>query len=539
MIKKSVGIYVNKNIFQFVVLNKTFNKVKLLAAESIKIPQGEVISSVNMSAKPIDLLTGKAYKKVAAGENEPKEKIKKILTPFESAVKEVLRYHGIKEGQIVSAAIPPEHVVVRYFHMSRLSPQEHKTAIPFEACKYLPYKLEDIIYAYTISYDKVASNKMAVTFVAADKNFMANYVRFFENLGLRIGYLEAVPYSLIRFLYHTKDADFPQTIALINVIHDSANINLVRNKVLYLTRNLSFPGKSPQAAIEDQDTAVDLKFDNLLSEIRLSFDYFHRQFPEEKIEKMIVWSDDVRIQEKAQNLGKDLNIYTKTVNPFGYIEKGGGYSVEYSISAGLALRVLYQSYQGINLSVGIKKIEIEKLLKVVTVQLCLAAALLFIFNLADSRKIKSLQNDLKNILVENSISMTEPGSIIVEKIQNEKSLAKEKFDYLKNLTAKKFSINSKIARVGSLLPEGLWIDKMEYSGLKSRNAESKLAFLIKGYVCRLKGDDQIKSINKFVEDLKKDGIFSSGFVEIKLDSILNERYEDVAVTSFQVVCLTE
>lgn len=536
MMKKSVGIYANKNTLQFVVLTKGFNKVKLVAADSIKIPQGELISLINVSAKPVELPVGKAGKKP-------------VLTSFESAVKEVLNQNGIKDGQVVSSAVPPECVVIRYFHMSRLAPGEHKTAIPFEARKYLPYKLEDAVYAYSVSYDKVASNKMAVTFVAADKNYVAKYVRFFENLGLRIGYLEVLPYSLIRFLYQTKDIELAQTVALINVTQDLANISLVRNKVLYLTRNVSFSGKPEQAAItlsgqdssheEDQDSALNIKFENLLSEVRLSFDYFHRQFPEEKIEKVIVWADDRKIQEKFHEVGKELNMYIKTTSPFDCIEKGGGYSVDYAVGVGLALRGMYQHSNDINLSVGIKKIEVERLFKIVATEFCVAVGLLIVFNFADSGKIRALDAEFKDLLRQSAVSGMDANSFSKEAIENEKIRAEEKLNYIESLVSKKNFISSKIPRAANLLPEGLWLDKMEYSKSKNKKTGDRLAFTIKGYAYRLKGDEQIRMINNFLESLKKDSLFSSGFVEIKLDFILNETHENMPVTGFQIICFPE
>ena len=513
--KKAVGVYVNKNILQFVVFRSSLGRAMFLAAESIKIPLDVNIGSVAGSVKPID---------TTVKQTSIKPGNQKTLTPFESAVKDLLKQHKVKDGQVIAAALPPEFIVIRYFQMARLSVAEHKAAVPFEARKYLPYKLEDIIYAYTISYDKVASNKMAVIFVAAEKAPVANYTRFFENIGLKVGYLEAAPYSLKRFFYYTKSVDLPQTAALVHICQESANINLVRNKVLYLTRNVSFSAKA------------DEKFDSLLSEARLSFDYFHRQFPEEKIEKMIIWSDDKSIQLRADNVGKDLNVQAKVANPFDSIEGANGYSVEYAVSAGLALRSIYESRQDINLSSGLKKIEVEKLVKLFVVELCVAAAMLLIFSLIDSGKINVLQKELNRILGQRSASQIQTGNISVTGIEENKRRTEDKLNYMTNLSKKRFFVYSKISKVSVLLPEGIWLREINYGVARNKG---KLGLVLKGYAYRQKGDDQIKAINQFLENLKKDSSFSNGLVEVKLDSILNEKYTGIPVTSFQISCSTE
>jgi len=170
------------------------------------------------------------------------------LSFYEEDLTSLFKKYRVKKGEIVTIALPSELVAIRYFQMLRLTQREAKSAVPFEARKYLPYKLEDVSYAYTFSYENVPANKMMVTFVAAEKTWVNNYIRFFTNITLKPGYIEAVPYSLMRFFYYTsKENDSSQTIALIYITKESASINLIKNKVLYLTRNVSFTAKITQA----------------------------------------------------------------------------------------------------------------------------------------------------------------------------------------------------------------------------------------------------------------------------------------------------
>jgi len=522
MINKSVGIYVSKNILQFVVLGAGFGAPRLIAAETVKIQEGFSFISSAASVKPVELdVEAKPEHRITAVKKQ-----KRQLTPFEAAVKNLLSQRGVNDGQVVSVAIPAESVVIRYFQMPRLAPQEQKSAIPFEARKYLPYKLEDIQYAYSISYDKVASNKMAITFVAADKSFIAGYIRFFENLGLRVGYLEVAPYSLMWFFYKTKEIEPNQTAALVYACNDSASINLLRNNVLYLTRNVSFSGKASH-------------IESMIPELRLSFDYFHRQFPDEKIEQVVFWSDDKTMEQKIQEIGRDFNLRAKLANPFTIIENAAGFSVEYAVGLGLALRQQNQTPKDINLSTGIKKIEIEKLIKIAAIQMCVAVVLLFLFNAMDSGNLKKLENDLRDLLGENSAVQVKSGKISTQSLESDKRRIAERVNYLANLKENKFLVSSKIDRLVSLMPDGLWLGEINYGKPKGRNISANKALSVKGYAHRVKGDDQIKLINQFLEALKKDSVFSGGFTDIRLDTILNENRSDIALTGFQISCLTE
>ena len=523
--KKYIGIYASKNNLQLVVLAKGLTKARLIAADSIKIPADVSLISAPPSA------VGEKNLPPLNVEKPQRPKTSRPLTPFETTVAEFLKKHNIKEGEIVATALPPELIVIRYFQMPRLAPAEHKTAVPFEARKYLPYKLKDTVYAYSVSYEKVALNKMAVTFVAAEKTSVYKYIKFFENVGLKVGFLEAITYSLARFLYHTKDAEPHETLALIHIGRESANINLIRNMNIYLSRNVLFAGKSTQALAID--TAV---LDSLLVETRLSFDYFHRQFPEERIEKMVIWSDDKAIQGWGQNAGKDMNVPVKVCNPLDAIEGAQGCSVEYSVGCGLALRGFVEPYKDINLSPTFKRLEIERLVRLAVFEISLAITVLFMFYTLGMGKVQVLQNQLNKIVKQRPNVQLGPEEPSKQNIESVKSQVQSKFESLQYLVDSKLYLVSKLNTLSQLLPEGLWLNELNFARQKGK---TNFILTLKGYAYNRKGQDQIKVINKFLEDLKSSPEFCAGFAAIKLDSISNEKYLEAPTVSFQASCTTE
>lgn len=511
-------------MLQLVVLTSGLRNVKLSAVDSMRVPAGTTIGSSLETAK------------------QPLEPEGSSATPFESQVSDLLKKHNIRKGEVITTAIPPELIVIRYFQMPRLSAQEQKTAVPFEARKYLPYKLEDIIFRYTISYEKVTSNKMAVMFIAVEKATLNNYIRFFENLGLKVGYLEAVPCSLMRFLYYTKDIEINQTVALVHVGHESGSIHLIRNRIIYLTRNASFVSKiSQQVSIpslqrglaDTEEVADNAKLDILLAETKLSFDYFHRQFPEEKIEKMIVWSDSKNIQDWAEKAGKDLNVSIKVSNPFQMIEAAADYSVEYAIGCGLALRALHEPQKDINLSPGFAKIEKEQLVKLAVADICLAVFLLFVFYSSDIGGLKTLEKELNRINSRRPATGLAPANLSKANVEAAKQQLEDKFNRLQGMVGGKTVLTSKINRITQLMPQGLWLNRLDYG---TQKAPAPPALILTGYAYTVKKDEQMKTINQFLENLKNDAEFSAGFTEIKMDSISSAQYNDMTFSTFVISC---
>jgi len=513
MTNKAVGICVSKNTLQVVVLSRGHKKARLLTADSIKIPQSVVIGAgTNVEAQAL----------------------------FEADVMRLLRTNNIKEGEVVAVALPPDLVAVRYFQMARLSQEECKTAVPFEARKYLPYKLEDIDFAYTISHDKVASNKMAVTFAAAEKSAIAGCIKFFKKLNMKVEYLEPVPYSCMRLLYHIKEIEASQIGALVYIDEDTASINLIRNRVLYLTRNLSFSGRISSitqiamSAIKEEglDKA---RMDSLFAEVRLSFDYFHRQFPEERIEKMLVWSDHKDLQGWAQDVGKDLNVQTKVSNPLQNIEGAADRPSQYAAACGLALRRLYKPDRDINLSPAFKKIQTQRFKNLLITEACIAAAALFMFYLADVGTVKTLQLEFDKMTGQLSDNL-QTADLSKPAIEHMRYNLESKLSQLERLVDNRISVGSKLKKVAELLPQGLWLDKIDYTTSKGTTGQR---LKLVGYAYQTQADNRIKTINLFLENLKKDSEFSESFPVINLDAISNTRYADMALSRFEISCAME
>jgi Tfp pilus assembly protein PilN len=290
-------------------------------------------------------------------------------------------------------------------------------------------------------------------------------------------------------------------------------------------------------AIDEEQFAYEAKFENLLTETRLSFDYFHRQFPEEKIEKMVIWSDDDKAHGFAQRASKELNVFAKISNPLEDLKVGKGYAVEYAIGYGLALRSLYEFKEDINLSPGFKKIEVEQLLRLAVFEMCLAAAILFMFYTFDTGKVQVLQNEFNQTIKHRSNIDVNIENVSSAQLQKTKQQIQGKLNYLQNLIEGRILLSSKLDRASQLLPKDLWLDKLTYGASKDN---TKHVLTLVGYANKAKGDDQIKAINNFLETLKTDSQFSSGIASIKLESISNAKYSDtVEVSSFIISCSME
>ena len=68
------------------------------------------------------------------------------------------------ESRSANVVIPGKDFIIRTFHMPVLPQNEMSTAVRFEAKKYIPFKVEELVADYRVIYDK-SNRKNLVLFV--------------------------------------------------------------------------------------------------------------------------------------------------------------------------------------------------------------------------------------------------------------------------------------------------------------------------------------------------------------------------------------
>ncbi len=513
MLSKSVGVYITKKEIDVVILSRALGKIKLELAAKVQIK--------------------------AEGEEDPNAAVG-------AAIKELFEKHKIKERSAI-VGLSAEEVVVRYFQMPRLSDSEQKSAITFEARKYLPYRLEDISSDFVVNYKDMPSSKMAVEFIACENATVNRYMTLLkEHAHIAIDYLEPMPFSLGRLFYSSGAIKTDETITLVYANSTSASINIFKNKILYLTRNIPLIQEIP-AKIEE----VDLDkfrpvFDALISEIRLSFDYFHRQFPDIKINKLLLCAEE-SFNNWVTDTGKELNIEAALSSPPGNIEGVGNSLPEFSIACGLALRKFYEPTKGTNLIPKMKGEELKKLLAPVGIWACVGVIFLSLVQLAMSKSISNFNSKLEQVTEKRSPAFKNLSHIPMEKIQNSKTQYQKQLGYIKAVVDERTSIAVKLDFINQLIPEGIWLSSISMEdpstgrGRRREQTQQKI-MLLTGSIYHTqtgKEDAHMELINQFLKRLRQESNFMEGFKEIKLESVTQSTFSGVKIRQFKIICVIE
>jgi type IV pilus assembly protein PilM len=224
-----------------------------------------------------------------------------------AAIAEALRHSGIKTKR-VATAVSGRSVIVRYINMVSMSDEELKSALRFEADKYIPFELDEVILDCARlegGGEGTAEKEMKVLLVAVKKNVIDDQVGILQGLGLTPVCIDVDSFALgnafeLNYTNSPRVDDEEKVVALVEVGAVKTNINILKGTTSYFSREVYLAGNdfsesiarrlgvesaeaaelklNPEGRQESIEESILPVLDDLGNEIHLSFDYFENQF---------------------------------------------------------------------------------------------------------------------------------------------------------------------------------------------------------------------------------------------------------------------
>ncbi len=296
------------------------------------------------------------------GEAEDKEKSAQKREKIINAVKKAVEQADIKEKEAVSA-VAGQSVIVRYIEMPHMSEEELAGAIKFEAEQYIPFELSNVELDYQILEEKMphSPDKMRILLAAAKKDLVKEHLSLLEGAALKAAAIDVDAFALINAFERIKSQAKEECVALINIGHSLTNINILRGGVPYFTRDVFLAGKDITEALAkkfglefsqaeklkrergkvmEADTfnkALNLSLEELVGEIRLSFDYYENQALEKNINHVFLTGGTSLLPQLDKFLSETLGVNVEIWNPFKDIGVSGGAKEWESVGPTLAI----------------------------------------------------------------------------------------------------------------------------------------------------------------------------------------------------------
>ena len=468
-----------------------------------------------------------------ASSQQPEIKKKSRDDYMVEAIQRLFRENDIKPVNVVSA-IPSEDVMVRYFQMPKIPRQEWETAINFEAKRYIPFRLEDVASDFYVTPAKPPLTGMDVILAAVKQKTTERFVGLFDRAGIKVFAIEPSPFSLLRALNEAGQIDREINMAVINLEAKGANINILRHGMPYIIRDIPLENTSGEESLEPI-------FEKLLLEMKLSFDFYEKQFPSEIIEKMIIYSS-LPLGNWHEIVAKELQLTVEIGDPFRGIKiKEDVVPSGLAICFGLALRGVTKPYIDLNLykeQFLIHKRK-ETFLKVLFSEASVAVLLLIIIKLLCMKGIAPLTNELSKTLSERpkkGVSVKSDKKI--EELERVKNKMNSEKVLMENIISNRTNFTSRLEDLAKFVPDNIWLTELNFEELLDRKDASKAhrKLSIKGYCLIDKNLNETDVINNFLIKLKEDNNINKGMKKVDIVSVeRKEEMEKGRVASFEIL----
>lgn len=276
------------------------------------------------------------------------------------------------KGFPIHSALSGQNVIVRFIHMPMMTEADLAETIKFEAEQYVPYPIEDVALDFE-SLSKVDSDvgagQLLILLVVAQKEQIGTFMGCLRQANVVPEVLDVDTFAVINALHHTIAEE--NVVSVIDIGAATSNISILKEGVLQFTRSIPIAGNNITSVIQnvlklDFEQAENVKIqegiaiddeenevsevvrtivEELVGEIRRSFDYYKAQHRESQIDKLILTGGTSKLKNidafMANELGYEVEIGDPLLDVEVEIEDQDDFQdkiLELTVAIGLALR---------------------------------------------------------------------------------------------------------------------------------------------------------------------------------------------------------
>lgn len=435
---------------------------------------------------------------------------------------------------------------IRGFQMLLLSKQEMDAGVLFEIKKYISSKTEDLAFDYQRRSIK-KSSKMDILFVAANRNSLEASRAILNQAGLEVASVEPAALALLRILSFNKQFDPKLSFALVAIEGADAELTIVNNGFPCFSRDINLlPSSGTLESVEAEEKRT--MVGRLTSEIRVSLDFFRRQFSGSPIGKILFLSKNTPMQEELiLGLSEDLGLPVERVE----LEKNKETGTLQDLDALKAYALALKDTVKINLSVDLAKkralrpaVIIEEapkelkpfilnfaILKLPVGIILALLALAYCWPLGELNKVNTklvqLRKDAETALLSNLRGFS------LEALESEKQNYIKKVNIIEKLVSSRVKLTPSWNVVPQALEKGVWLENLRISISEGRQSLS-----IQGAVYLGDEGAEFEAAHAFHQKLLHNPDFMRGLKKLELTSINKGQVrvgnENYAVTHFDI-----
>ncbi len=272
------------------------------------------------------------------------------------------------KGAEVVTAVGGHDVIIKKIEMDRMKEADAREVIRWEAEQHVPFDIKSVELDFQVLNPHDEGLQMEVLLVAAKRELVDNKVGLLQDAGV-----EPVVIDVDAFALHNAfEFNYPEAqegiVALVNVGHETTNVNILENGVPILTRDIPFGTRKiredlqrergltaeqaedivqARETLDDMDRFVESSADEIAVGIERASAFLMTREDGETLGKIFLSGGGARVPGMIDALARRMNVETDLVNPFERVpvrpDAAGDLSIDEAapmllLPLGLALR---------------------------------------------------------------------------------------------------------------------------------------------------------------------------------------------------------
>ncbi len=272
------------------------------------------------------ILTSYNIKKIPSA-TKPSEKV--------ALVKETLEEIDLNPAS-VNVSVSGPNVIVRFISLPKMTPLQLKDALAYEAEKYIPFNVNEVVIDSIILGPAAESGQMNVLLAAVKKDAIESRIKLAKDIGILVEVIDINPFAIFN-LFTAYNPLGEDVSAFIDLGHSFTDILISEGKTPSFMRQLQIGGKdivgalckdlavTPEKAEElmlgkepggEEQVAAAIKpvLENLVKELQLSFSYFENR-RNKSVVNIFYTGGLTYVKGVLEHLDANMNVSSKTWNP--------------------------------------------------------------------------------------------------------------------------------------------------------------------------------------------------------------------------------
>jgi type IV pilus assembly protein PilM len=252
------------------------------------------------------------------------------------SVTDLFRDIGVKSPDVVTA-IGGHDVIIKKIEMDRMKESDAREVIRWEAEQHVPFDIKSVELDFQILDPHGDGLQMNVLLVAAKRELVDNKVGLLQDAGVNPVVIDIDAFALHNAFSHNYPTSQDGIVALVNVGHETTNVNILEDGVPILTRDIPFGSRKIREDLQRErgltseqaedvvqgrrsadrlDSFVEASADEVAVGIERASAFLMTRENGNSVGRIFLSGGGARIPGMSQTLARRMNVQTEVVNPF-------------------------------------------------------------------------------------------------------------------------------------------------------------------------------------------------------------------------------